>query len=127
MEIREINRHKYKLASESERAKSKALMEKMRKEGEKMVKGMFEFLDAQGGWLDFSFRFFPGEPIRQVKVIHGEIVEVPLILAKHLNNVYKKVRVPSSDLDKGGGTVTKISRTRFTPMDMLGEELIKVG
>ena len=26
-------------------------IKKLRKEGEKMVKGMFEFLDAQGGWL----------------------------------------------------------------------------
>lgn len=127
MEVREINKRKFAPASESERAKAKTLMEKMRKEGEKMIKGMFEFVDAQGGWLDFSYRFFPGEPIRTVKINHGEIVDIPMILAKHLNNVYRKVRMPSSDLDRDRPQITKISRTRFTPMDMLSDNIIAAG
>jgi hypothetical protein len=122
MQVKEINRKKFCAASESEKAKSKQMMEKMRKDGERLVKGMFEFTDAQGGWLDFSYRFFPGDPIRTVKIIHGEICDVPLILAKHLNNVYKKVRKMPDNLDQGGISVTKISRTRFTPMDMLTVE-----
>lgn len=125
MIVKEINRRKFSPASESERAKSKELMTKMRKEGEKMITGMFEFTDAMGGWLDFSYRFFPGEPIRTVKIIHGEIVSVPMILAKHLNNVYKKVRQLPDNLDtKGGMKLTKISRTRFTPVDMLTDDLL---
>jgi hypothetical protein len=128
MQVKEISRKKFAAASESERAKSKQMMEKMRKDGEKLVKGMFEFPDAQGGWLDFSYRFFPGEPIRTVKIYHGEVCDVPLILAKHLNNVYKKVRVMPENADKGGYSVTKTSRTRFIPMDMLTvEELSKVA
>lgn len=99
-------------------------IKKLRKEGEKMVKGMFEFLDAQGGWLSFSYLFFPGDPIRTVRITHGEIIDVPMILAKHLNNVYKKVRIPSPERDENGsplkpGSMTKISRTRFTPVDMM--------
>ena len=127
MEVREINKRKFAPASESERAKAKTLMEKMRKEGEKMIKGMFEFVDAQGGWLDFSYRFFPGEPIRTVKINHGEIVDIPMILAKHINNVYRKVRMPSSDFDRDRPQITKISRTRFTPMDMLSDNIIAAG
>src|SRR5580693_10666881 len=125
MEIREINRKKFSPASESERARSKALMEKMRKEGEKMVKGKFEFVDAQGGWIDFSYRFFPGEPIRSVKLIHGEICDLPMILAKHLNNVFKKERKIPVNLDIGGCSIVKTSRTKFTPMDFLTEDVIK--
>lgn len=125
MEVKEINRRKFSPASESERAKSKALMEKMRKEGEKMIKGIFEFVDAQGGWLDFSYRFFPGEPIRTVKINHGEIVDIPMILAKHLNNVYKKVRKMPDNLDiRGAMQMTKISRCRFTPVDMLSDDML---
>jgi regulatory protein YycH of two-component signal transduction system YycFG len=124
MLVREINRKKFCAASESERAKSKAMMEKMRKDGEKMVKGMFEFVEAQGGWLDFSYRFFPGEPIRSVKINHGEIVDVPMILAKHLNNVYKKVRKLADNADANSPTVTKMSRCRFIPFEMLTEDLI---
>ena len=97
---------------------------KMRKEGEKLVKGMFEFLDAMGGWLDFSYRFFPGEPIRVVRINHGEIVDLPMILVKHLNNVWKKVRTMPKEMTedgrfKGAPYVERISRTRFTPMDMM--------
>jgi hypothetical protein len=130
MEIKEISSSKYKLPSESERAKAKDKIEKMRKEGEKLVKGMFEFLDAQGGWLDFSYRFFPGDPIRTVHITHGEIVDMPMCLVKHLNNVYKKVRIHDdisinqAPQDTGGKVAfktptTKYSRTRFTPTDVL--------
>lgn len=125
MEVREISRKKFSPASESDRARSKGLMEKMRKDGDKLIKGMFEFVDAQGGWLDFSYRFFPGEPIRTVKITHGEIVDIPMILAKHLNNVYKKVRKMPDNLDAGKFSMTKISRCRFTPMDMLSEDIIR--
>lgn len=127
MQVVEINTKKFKKASESERAKAKSMMEKMRKEGEVMIKGMFEFVDAQGGWIDFSYRFFPGEPIRCVKITHGEIVSVPRILAKHLNNVYKKVRMLPDNYDTGKPAVTRTSRTRFTPMDMLSDEMDLVG
>lgn len=108
------------ILTDVERSKAKDKMDKMRKEGEKMIKGMFEFVDAQGGWLDFSYRFFPGEPIRTIKITHGEVIDIPMALAKHLNNVYKKVRIPRQNLDTGSqDQVTKIARTRFTPMDML--------
>lgn len=125
MEIKEVNGAKYKLASESERSAAKSKMEKMRKDGEKLVKGMFEFIDAQGGWIDFSYRFFPGEPIRTVHISHGEIVDLPMTLVKHLNNIWKKVRVPiegaQPDTRKGGFPMTteRYSRTRFTPMEVM--------
>ena len=128
MRVTEVNSQKYKLPSESERAKAKEKIEKLRKEGEKLIKGMFEFTDAQGGWLEFSYRFFPGEPIRTVHIVHGEIVDLPTILVKHLNNCYKKVRmyadVKSAPVDTGGKlgfptSIQKISRTRFTPMDVM--------
>lgn len=132
MEVKEISSVKYKTPSEEEKSKAKERIAKLRKESEKMVKGMFEFIDAQGGWLDFTYRFFPGEPCRTVRINHGEICDLPMILVKHLNNVYKKVRTMAPELDESGrptkvGMVTKISRTRFTPMDVLGDELIKVG
>ena len=92
-------------------------IKKLQKEGEKLVKGMFEFTDAQGGWLDFSYRFYPGEPIRTVKITHGEIVDIPLDLAKHLNNIYKKVRQIRENADGGKDVVQRTSRTRFIPMD----------
>lgn len=119
MEIKEISRGKFTMPSESERAKCKEKMEKMRKDGEKLVKGMFEFIDAQGGWFDFSYRFFPGEPVRSVRINHGEIVDLPMILVKHLNNIWRKIRTMPKELGGVPGTVERYSRTRFTPMDVL--------
>lgn len=119
MKIVEISKRKFAPASESERAQCKAKMDKLRKEGEKLCKGMFEFLDAQGGWLDFSYRFFPGEPIRTIRINHGEIVDLPMMLVKHLNNIWKKVRAMPENLDKDQAPVTKYSRTRFTPMEVM--------
>jgi len=122
MEIKEIANRKLNQPSESDKSLAKEKMEKLRKEGQKMIKGMFEFIDAQGGWLDFSYRFYPGEPVRTVHITHGEIVDLPKDLVKHLNNVYKKVRKMSPQLDESGkalkmGVVERFSRTRFTPID----------
>lgn len=110
-------------ATEAQRIEVAERIKKMRKEGDKLVKGMFEFIDAQGGWFDFSYRFFPGDPVTSVRINHGEIVDLPMILVKHLNNIYRKVRVPPSDYDNGKSVVTRYSRTRFTPIDILGSDL----
>jgi hypothetical protein len=110
------------------------IVKKMRKEGEKMVHGMFEFTDAQGGWIDFCYRFYKGEPIQTIRIVHGEICDIPMQLVKHLNNSYKKVRVFGQDQattnspiggrmlpDRGNPSqvFTKTSRMRFIPMDMM--------
>jgi len=102
-----------------QKTKAAEKIKKIQKEGEKLVKGMFEFTDAQGGWLNFSYRFYPGEPIRTVKITHGEIVDIPSDLARHLNNVYKKVRMMKENADQGIDQITKFSRTRFIPMDIM--------
>ena len=107
------------------------LMKKTRREHEKPVKGMFEFLDAQGGWLDFCYRFFPGEALTTIRLIHGEICELPMGLVKHLNNTKKKIRkfaisakagngMELPDTNRGLPNQYEVqSRLRFTPMDVL--------
>lgn len=125
MQVVEISKKKFAPANDKQKAEVAEKIKQLRKEGEKMIKGMFEFVDAQGGWLNFSFRYFPGDSIKTIKIVHGEICDVPMILAKHLNNVYKKVRMLPENVDTGRGSVTKISRTRFTPVDMLTEDLIR--
>lgn len=131
MQVIETNARKFRLPSEPERLRAKELLAKARKEGEKMTTGIFEFVSAQGGWFDFSYRFYPGEPIRTVKIIHGEKIDIPLDLAKHLNNVYKKVRLPpdgtgSINADKQRLKVMKTSRIRFIPMDVMGQGFLNM-
>lgn len=119
MEVKEIHRKKMnsKPALEVEE-----MIKNSRKEHSKLRKGMFEFLDAQGGWLEFSYRWFPGEPIQTFKIYHGEICELPMGIIKHLNNTVTKIRVlgtETADGKKRPTTLEKKSRIRFTPMDVL--------
>lgn len=106
-------------------------IKQLRKEYEKPVKGMFEFLDAQGGWLDFCYRFFPGEPVQQIRLIHGEICELPMGIVKHLNNTKKKIRRFGLTMGNGASQMDgelphrglpssyeTQSRVRFTPTEM---------
>lgn len=99
------------------------LIKKMRKEDDKLVNGMFEFLDAQGGWLDFAYRKYPGEPIQMIKLTHGEICDLPMGIVKHLNNTKRKIRRYSMELSETGQKVPRKfevqSRVRFTPMNVL--------
>jgi hypothetical protein len=120
MEVRELGKKQKNTMPPAER---EALITKMRKEDDKIRKGMFEFLDAMGGWLDFAYRKYPGEPIQMIKLTHGEICDLPMGLIKHLNNTKKKVRRYSIELPQNGQKMPRsfetVSRVRFTPMDVL--------
>lgn len=96
----------------------------MQKEGGKVRKCLFEFVEAQGGYFDFSYRFYPGEAVQRVRINHGEVIDIPEDLMRHLNNVYKKVRMMRKEADIGTGKsdsdhVIKTSRIRCIPMDAM--------
>ena len=118
MEIKEFTAKKPKtVTAEAHDEKVK----KLRKEHERMVKGKFEFVDAQGGWIDFTYRFFKGDPIYTIKLVHGEITELPLGIVKHLNNTVKKVRKMNVNLDDKKNPIYEFetqSRLKFTPVEM---------
>lgn len=120
MLVRELNKKITNTMPEPERLE---LIKKMRKSDEKMVNGVFEFIDAQGGWLEFAYRKFPGEPILMLKIMHGENCDLPMGLVKHLNNTKKKVRRYNLELHSSAGKPPRsfetISRVRFVPSDML--------
>ncbi len=122
MEIKTIDKRKH---IKGDPAKTEELVKKLRKEHDKPVKGMFEFVDAQGGFLEFCYRYFKDDPLQTFHINHGEICELPLGIVRHLNNCVKKVRMMQPMGEKRSGErgipsqTTKISRVRFTPMDML--------
>jgi hypothetical protein len=120
MEVRELNKKQKNTMPQAERDE---LVKKMRKEDDKIVSGMFEFLDAQGGFLEFSYRKYPGEPIQMIKMIHGEICDLPMGIVKHLNNTKRKIRRYSMELPTNGQKVPRsyetVSRVRFTPTSVL--------
>ncbi len=122
MQIKEISRTSKKFLTKE---KHEELVKKLKKEHEKPVKGMFEFLDAQGGWLDFAYRFFKDDPLYTIRLVHGEITELPMGIVKHLNNTKKKIRKLDAQQDMTTRGIPRSyevqSRVRFTPMDVLGD------
>lgn len=130
MEIVEIGGKKEKNRMPPEQFEE--LIKKKRKEADKMIKGMFEFVDAGGGWFDFNYRFFRGEPIYKIRINHGEIVELPMGIVKHLNNTKRKIRVLENEnlakVNEQGkqlpvrgvpSSVQYTSRVRFQPLEYI--------
>lgn len=124
MEIKEISK---KSQNRVPPEKYEEMVKKLRKEHEKPVKGMFEFIDAQGGWFDFAYRFFKDEPLMTIRLVHGEITELPMGIVKHLNNTKRKVRRfamsepgKAAELPARGlpSSYELQSRIRFTPVDV---------
>jgi len=120
----QVKEYRKNIKTKVDKAVVEDMIKKLRKEHEKPVKGMFEFCDAKGGWLDFCYRFFKDDPIYTIRLNHGEICEIPWGIVKHLNNTYKKIRTISPNLDEKGlrgvpMTVEKTSRIRFTPIEVL--------
>lgn len=122
MEVREL---KKKIVNHKSKAETEALIKKMRAEDAKMVKGQFEFVEAEGGFFEFAYRIYPGENIQQFTLIHGEICTIPMGLVKHLNGCKKKVRrykdveqTPVGPL-RTPKTYETISRVRFIPSEFL--------
>lgn len=120
MQIKELHK---KQANRLSQEKFDELVKKARKEHDKPVRGMFEFLDAQGGWLEFSYRFFKGDPIITMKLVHGEICDLPMGIVKHLNNTKKKIRTLGKEINPNARGVPMTfevqSRVRFTPVEVL--------
>jgi len=121
MEVREIGKKVKNTMPSQERD---ALIKENRKADDKIRTGMFEFLDAQGGWLEFSYRKYVGEPIKIIKLIHGEICDLPMGIIKHLNNTKRKIRRYNLELPSNGNgrpprSFETMSRCRFTPTDVL--------
>lgn len=59
--------------------------ERLRQEENQMVKGIFKFYEVPGGQMTFRYKKYKGDPVRKFELKDGEIYELPLGVAKHLN------------------------------------------
>lgn len=122
MQVRSVNK---KIRNHKPKAEVDAMIKAMRKEDEKLVKGHFEFVEAEGGTFDFTYRIYPGEPIQHFTFVHDEICEIPMGVVKHLNNTKKKIRKYGNyEQSKAGSIILPraydtISRVRFIPLDYI--------
>lgn len=59
--------------------------EEKRIEEQRMVRGIFRFHEVPKGQMDFMFRKYKGDKLEKYSMKDGEVYEVPLAVARHLN------------------------------------------
>lgn len=122
MEVRSIQK---KIVNHKSKAEVDSMIKKMRAEDEKLVKGKFEFTEAEGGFFQFSYRYYPGDMIQQFTFVHDEICTIPMGIVKHLNGSKKKIRRYKNIEQASSGPIKApqhydtISRVRFVPVEYL--------
>lgn len=65
---------------------AKKKLEKLYKEESKLVKGIFKNHESPGSELEFTYKAFAQDPHRRYKLMDGVTYEIPLGVAKHINN-----------------------------------------
>lgn len=75
-----------KSASSKRRNVNKKSIEYQRAKDAEIVKGVFRFYESPGGYMKFSYKKYRGDKITTYEMVDGEVQEVPLGVAKHLNN-----------------------------------------
>ena len=100
-------------------------MRKMRDKDHKVVKGIFRCFEPRGGSFKFSFKKYRGDQTITLTLTDGETYDIPLMVAKHLNqNCWypKHSYVVDADgnptVDKG----TKVKRCSFESLEFMTEE-----
>jgi hypothetical protein len=101
----------------------KELQEKIERQKEddlRMVRGIFKNLECPNGCLKFSQRKYKGEPVHEYLLWDGKEYELPLYVAKYLNNnCAYPVHAASIDSDgKPTSTIGKmVNRFAFISTD----------
>lgn len=106
----------------SEKELGKARWKALYEEEKKIVRGRFDYKECPGGVMEFTYRKFKEEPLKNYSLKDGEVYEIPLYVARHLN---KECNFPSHTFknDEQGRPQTviaeRIHRTGFQSLDFL--------
>ena len=89
--------------------KPKQNLKYMRDKDRQMVKGIFRFHEVPGGSMSFVFKAYKEDPVERFDLVDGDIYEIPLGVAKHLNhNCWYPVHAYA--LDDNGKPVMRIGQ-----------------
>jgi len=72
-------------SSSTPKRRSSEEIEKERKEGNKLVKGVFRCHEPRGGEVTIVWKEFKGDPVRRWTLKDSCEYEIPVGLAKHIN------------------------------------------
>lgn len=100
-------------------------LRKQREKDHKMVKGVFRCYEPRGGSFTFSFKKYKGDQILKYTMVDGQTYDVPLMVAKHLNqNCWYPRHSFIMDLN-GNPTVDqgkKVKRCSFESLEFFTDE-----
>lgn len=108
--VREIHMKGSSTLSTQQKKEAKEKLDKVYKEESKLVKGTFKNLECPGGEIEFQFKKFPQDPLRVYTLEDGKNYDLPLCVAKHINNtcnikqheyVVDKLGNKTIDMNKG--------------------------
>jgi hypothetical protein len=57
----------------------------LRDKSRELVKGIFKFYEVPGALMSFNYREFKEDPIERFDLLDGEVYQIPLGVARHLN------------------------------------------
>ena len=90
------------------------------KEESKLVKGVFRCHEPRGGSVKFYFKKYKWDPVKEYTLVDGEQYEIPLAVARHLNQNCSYQR-HSHVLDKNGNPSVDrnkmVSRMNFESLE----------
>ena len=92
------------------KAENERLLEIARVKDNKIVRGIFKFEEVPGGTISFPFRKYKKDRIKKYTFEDGKVYEIPLCVAKHLNN-NGKYPVHQHAKDKDGLTIMNVGRS----------------
>ena len=84
--VREIHMQGKDKLTTQQKKDAKEKLDKVYKEESKLVNGTFKNLECPGGEIEFQFKAFPQDPIRVYTLADGGTYDLPLCVAKHINN-----------------------------------------
>lgn len=89
--------------------KLKATIKYQRDKDRQKVRGKFVFHEVPGGTMSFSFRKYKEDPLETFTLVDGMVYEIPLGVAKHLNqNLSYPVHQHYST--ENGGSMIKVGQ-----------------
>jgi hypothetical protein len=89
-----------------------------------LVTGVVKNHECPGGTVEFMFRKWPGDPIEKYSFIDGQVVKIPLGVARHLNsNCWYPVHQYAQDKNGNASYKVgkKIRRYGFQSLEFLDE------
>jgi hypothetical protein len=111
-------------------AAPKQNMKYQRDKDREMVKGIFKFYEVPGGSMSFVFKVYKEDPVERFDFVDGQVYNIPLGVAKHLNkNGWYPVHVHA--LDENGKTSMrigqKVRRFGFQSLEFVDIEDLSFG